>query len=335
MRTALSLLLLAGCSGSGLTANLAGADDTIVARTCLGGWLPEVATGDFEHFSSSLVALDFARHVADDALATDAGPIRLDAKLAYGALNLDLEDEAVEIWIDSCSGPEHVATAWTDDSGRVAVELPADTVDAYGELGVFFRVVGDGTVARSTLRRFPVGTHLAVFDIDGTLTTSDSELFYDLFSELGDGSYVPEARAGALETVEARMAQGYEVVYLTGRPYWLDGISRGWLDQLGFPASTLHLAHRTSEILPFDSSVGDYKAAWLDRLAADGFSVDVAYGNATTDIYGYRMAGVPLETTHIVGVHGGEGGTVALGDDYVRHLGTLVDAPTVEQPFGW
>ncbi|MCB9677931.1 MAG: hypothetical protein H6737_22725 [Alphaproteobacteria bacterium] len=330
------LLLASACTTSGLEGRGVAAPDRVEARSCLTGRLPTRASGDFDHWSNELTALQYARHVAEDVLATGADWIPLHAKFAYGPLNDDLEDEVVEVWVDRCGQtPEFLGTVRTDDKGWISASLHPDAIDAYGEFTLFYRVAGDGTIATSTLRRYPVGTRLQVFDIDGTLTSSDMELFRDLFSELGTGSYVPEARVDALETVWARADQGYEVLYLTGRPYWLDGITREWLDTLGFPPGSLHLARTNGEVVPTESGVGDYKAAYLDSLLAAGFEVDFAYGNATTDIYGYRMAGIPPETTLIMGTHGGEDGTLAGGEGYTAHLARIASEPAVQQPFSW
>lgn len=79
-------------------------------------------------------------------------------------------------------------------------------------------------------------------------------------------SYVPEARAGAVDAVWARARQGYPVVYLTGRPYGLTGMTRGWLDDLGFPTGTVQLVADVAQILPTDDAVGTFKLDYLDTL---------------------------------------------------------------------
>lgn len=65
--------------------------------------------------------------------------------------------------------------------------------------------------------------------------------------------------------------------------------------------------------------------------------LDLAYGNATTDIFAYLGAGIAQDATFILGDHGGEEGTVDLGDDYLAHLPVIDAAPPVDQPFepGW
>ena len=145
---------------------------------------------------------------------------------------------------------------------------------------------------------------------------------------------VPEARAGAAEIVALRNQQhGYEVVYLTGRPYLLDALTRAWLDDLDIPGGTLHLTDDVADSWPSDSAVGDYKAAFLQEILAKGFTFHAAYGNATSDIHAYEVAGIPKERTFILGSHGGEASTVALGEGYTAHIDDIRDEPAVEQPF--
>jgi len=179
-----------------------------------------------------------------------------------------------------------------------------------------------------------------VLDIDGTLTTSDTELFQDIFADLfvplGTGDYVPVARAGAVDlTLRRGASQGYLLVYMTGRPYYLTDISRGWLADLAMAPGHLHLTDSNGEALPTEGGVGTYKAEYLAHLQSMGLLLDLAYGNATTDIYAYAQAAIDPAVTFIVGDNGGTDGTVAVGDDYALHLQTIAAEPPVIQPFDW
>lgn len=54
-----------------------------------------------------------------------------------------------------------------------------------------------------------------------------------------------------------------------------------------------------------------------------GFRLVLAYGNAHTDVFAYRKAGILPENTHIVGKRSGGSkaeGMVALGNDFLDHL---------------
>lgn len=297
--------------------------------------LPEV---EWEHFSSGVVALGSPWHSAQDVVVGSGEPASVAGKFTYGSVSKDLEGERIEVWVDVCEGAYvRVGEGVTDSDGRVTVEVPTSLLPGVGRFGVYLRVMGDNSAARSTLRVLPAETRLVVFDIDGTLTTDDLELFEDVIAEFFEpllgGDYVPEARAGAEEAAWLRSMQGYEVIYLTGRPYWLTGLTREWLAALGFPPGSLHVADSHGEILPTEGSVGAYKTAYLRELQGSGLVVDGAYGNATTDIYAYGQVGVELERTWILGKHGGEDGTQGLGEGYVEHLEGAQAEAWPAQPF--
>lgn len=289
----------------------------------------------FRHVSSKVISFASPWHTGDDMITTDEADASVRAKLAYGSLSKDLEDEWVEVWLDDCNGLVRLGHALTDDDGRLALPLPIDELPGVGRFALHFRVEGDGTLARATLWVLPIGTRVAVFDIDGTLTTSDWQLFEDLLDDLFTPilhGHSPDARAGAAETTRARDEQGYVPLYLTGRPYWLTAKSRAWLDERGMAAGPLVTARRSSQILPTNSGVGTFKADTLAELELMGLVPELAYGNATTDIFAYADAGIELATTFILGKHGGEQDTVALGDDYEAHL-AATDFTPIEQPF--
>ncbi|MEZ4432266.1 MAG: hypothetical protein R3F65_07620 [bacterium] len=300
---------------------------------------PALPREDWRHFGSGLVALGAPGHTAQDVIAFTGRPTQVPGKFAYGLISKDLEDEDIIVAVDDCAGGwRTLGRAATDSDGRIALRVEPGDLPPIGRHALWLHVVGDGTAARSTLTVVPEGTEAIVFDIDGTLTTDDMELFQDVFAELFEpilsGDYVPEARAGALELTAVRAwDQGYEIIYLTGRPYLLTDISREWLDALGFPPGTLHVVDDVAEILPTNEAVGAYKRDWLRALREAGLVIEAAYGNATTDIYAYGEAGIDPARTFIAGEHGGEAGTVAVGDDYLGHLPVAEAEPPAEQPF--
>lgn len=308
--------------------------------TCMDAPLPAAgANAAWEHTATELMMLlhPGPDHSAQDVLVTDAVIAHILGKFAYGTVSKDLQDEWVEVWLDDCSGAYvHVGDALTDTDGRVAVEVPAALLPGFGRFATFLRVKGDQSFVTSELRVYPVDTSLLVTDIDGTLTISDSELFQDIFTDLFQpllgGTYVPEPRADALATMELRADQGYALVYLTGRPYWLIDITKGWLTDLAFPAGTVHVIDGTAAA-PNNGAVGEFKRLYLQDLASMGFILQGAYGNATTDIYPYGLAPIDPNRTWIAGTHGGEEGTVAIGEDYTAHYALAAAEPDVTQPF--
>ena len=146
---------------------------------------------------------------------------------------------------------------------------------------------------------------------------------------------MPSDRAGGSELTHVRAKQGYVIVYLTGRPYWLTQRTRDWLSAKGVASGSLHVADSNKQILPTNSSVGDFKTAYLKRLQSYGLVIESAYGNAKTDLYAYGNAGVDKSRTFIVGKYGGDDDTVGLGDDYLEHLDSARAEPDVEQGFNW
>lgn len=296
---------------------------------------PAKGVSSFRHLGSRALALTTPWHDGEDAIAVQGERATVRAKLAYGPTSKDLEDEWVEVWIDRCGELEWLDSVLTDDDGRIALQLDAALLPGVGRHRLHFRVEGDGTLTSATLWVLPIGSRIAVFDIDGTLTTSDWELFEDLvddvFAPILHG-HAPDARAGASEITRARDEQGYVILYLTGRPYWLTQRSREWLAARGMAPGALVTTRRTSQMLPTESGVGTFKADVLAELELLGLDIDIAYGNASTDVFAYAEAGIDADATFILGRHGGEAGTVALGESYEEQLATEAFAP-IAQPF--
>ncbi|MCB9731740.1 MAG: hypothetical protein H6745_03785 [Deltaproteobacteria bacterium] len=344
------------------TASVDVSDATTATDPCAGQadlpFAPTGATTPWRHSVATPLVLiqGAANHRGQDVVVAAGQPQRLVGKFAYGALDSDLHDEDVEIWVQReprCGAWEHLGdytttendelgTVWgvEDDGGRVFFEVPASAALGVGRHPVRMLVKGDHTMAAFELIVVEPGTDAVVFDIDGTLTTGDSELLLELAADLFSGSYVPAVQPGGVDVVRAWADKGYLVVYLTGRPDFLNGITRGWLVDQGFPAGAVHLTDTNGQALPFDSGVGDYKAEFLDKEqgAEGGLVFAAAYGNATTDIYGYDEAGVDKARTFIIGDNAGADGTVAV-DSYATHLPTAQAMPAATTPappsHGW
>lgn len=73
--------------------------------------------------------------------------------------------------------------------------------------------------------------------------------------------------------------------------------------------------------------------AYLKRPIDAGYKIDYVYGNAESDIFAYGQAGIPPERTHIIGEHGGKGGTKALRGGYGEHIKWVAEQPEAVQPF--
>ena len=300
-------------------------------------------TVDWNHTLSGITAsAGDPGHSAQDVITVVGTPTALVGKFAYGLISKDLEDEWVEVYLDTCQGTmTRLGETLTDSDGRIAFDLATADLPPVGRYRVWLRVKGDNSHTSSTLRVVLPDTHLMVMDIDATLTTDDMELFQDVFADLfgplGTGDYVPVPRAGAVDLTLRRGPpdQGYLLVYMTGRPYWLTDITRQWIADQGLSPGHLHVTDSNGEALPTESGVGTYKRDYLLFLLGLGLQIDAAYGNATTDIWAYEQAGVDKASTFIVGDHGGESGTVDVGDDYTAHLQDIAGEPDVVQPFDW
>jgi len=272
-----------------------------------------------------------ANHSAQDPIGDRADAVSLHGKFAYGLVSKDLQDERVAVWIDDCAGWQALPTQLTDSDGRITVAVPATVASSPGVYEARFQVLGDGSQTTALVWLLPRGTHLALTDIDGTLTASDAELFQQIL----DGSHVPVAYPGAVALTTAHADRGQVVVYLTGRPYYLTQRSRDWLRGQAFAPGPLRGTDSNGEALPTEAGVGDFKKHFVMQLVAAGYVIDVAYGNATTDIYAYLGAGIPAGRIWIIGNNGGAQGTHGVTDSWVARVATVAAGPVVEQPFDW
>jgi hypothetical protein len=182
---------------------------------------------------------------------------------------------------------------------------------------VYAVLEADGSCAEHFDYLLAPGAKVIVTDIDGTLTTDDSEII----KQVADETYVPAMMTAANRMVQAWAAKGYPVVYLTARGHVLRPESRGWLADLGFPAGPMITENGAA-------SADVYKTLWMQRMIQDfQWNVVAAYGNADTDITAYANAGIAPDRTFIIGPLGGSPGTVAIpNNDYTQHIETFVAA---------
>lgn len=123
------------------------------------------------------------------------------------------------------------------------------------------------------------GNDVVVFDIDGTLTNEAI-------------SFVPHF--SAVKAVRTYLAKGYSVVYLTGRPAFLESSTRAWLALSGFPNRPLYMA---PAIYLDDNDLINYKTNALATIELGSAEVRYAYGDSSTDFAAYANAGVPQAST--------------------------------------
>jgi phosphatidate phosphatase PAH1 len=128
-------------------------------------------------------------------------------------------------------------------------------------------------------------TPVFVSDVDGTLTTSETEEFTDLL--IGQ---LPDANPSAAEALSTLAAKGVRPFYLTARPEWLTQRTRDFLTLHGFPAGIVHTT--LSGVGALGGQAVGYKTGELDWLASKGMSPMVAFGNTASDGEAYDNAAV-------------------------------------------
>ena len=315
-------------------------EDLPEIEICFDAPLPEgLEEQGFEGRGARMSSSMTPRHAASDTMTTPGLSVVLDAEFSYGPMIKDLEHQEVEIWIDDCGDEMRLlARGATDDDGEIHIALGANEVPDLGEYRLLFRLTGDGTKAESTLRVYPRGTKIVVFDIDGTLTTGHRTTVADFFADVGRvfglSSYAPSLRPGAPEVTRKRVHdQGYVAVYITGRPFWMTERTRIWMQYYGFARGHMRTTSGWGEWFPSQGGVGEYKLDYLRVLRDRGFEIAAFYGNAETDRWAYQLAGgYPGEMFFVGGIE--DDGLTHLGEGYLKHIQKLKKVQTrANQPF--
>lgn len=285
-------------------------------RDCTHAAAPDALKGPkWQHArSGAIAAVGSPRHVARDRVVVQGSRAVLEAKFQYGRLFKDLEDEPVEVFLDRCGAKaERLRRVKTDGDGWATLELPSHAPGVYE---ITWRVLGDATTVSSRLWVVGTDTRLAVFDIDGTLTTSDTQTMRASFEDIFLGRetpYTPKLYPGAIDLVDAYTHHGVVPVYLSGRPYWLGPHTRAWMRQAGVPEGPVLLTRHHREVLPMEQAVSVFKRRALEELMTAGLHIVAAHGNAHTDVYAYTQAHPKISgPLYIIGEHGGRGGTAAI-----------------------
>jgi len=333
--TPLVVASLAACGSD----NLAALTDATELRCPVPGDLPfRLASHGFQSQNTALVASrprDKAEASdtlgvpggasANTYLADDAAPVtalsfvgvKARSEAANGLTARPLAGEHVSLWRhdDATAAWSMLGRAETASDGSYAI--PASAMPANGP-PVYAILEADGSCAEHHVALLPPGSKVVITDIDGTLTTSDSELLM----ELADATYVPQQMAAADAMAQAWAAKGYPIIYLTARPHILQVETRTWLRDRGFPAGPVITA-ATLGVEP-----AGYKTVWGQRMVADfGWVPVAAYGNADTDITAYAAAGIPKDATFIIGSLAGTSGTVAIDhNDFTAHIASFIAA---------
>lgn len=255
-------------------------------------------------------------HGASDAVARPGETVDLVAFFRHSAgVQKNVEHAAVRAEWEVDGGWHPIGEARTDANGKAV--LAAKAPERPGPIKVRWWFKDQS--AEAVLWVVKEGQAVTVFDIDGTLTPSDRENVKDYARRLlhrakAEGPRLrPNAVLAALKASKDSLP-----VFLTGRPPFLGRPTREWLATHGFPAGMVFLMPESRDAWPSEGHVGQAKLERLKELQAKGLRIVRAYGNAMTDISAYEGAGVDKGQTFILGKHGGERGTVKVGEGYPK-----------------
>ncbi|STX29661.1 Uncharacterized protein involved in plasmid maintenance [Legionella beliardensis] len=273
----------------------------------------------FKHHNNVILSAFFKpHHVIHDLVVTDQDAINIHAKFDYDwVLHKDLEDEYVHAYYfaDGTEQWVYLGKYLTNKNGDVFIPLK-DKLKV-GDYLMRMVVEGDGSTVDGFISIINPDHEAIVFDIDGTLTLSDFEIVKDYLSIATALPYYYAA-----EVLEDYSQKGYELIFLTARPYWMAAMSRDWLKNVLF-----HDAWplKTRNSLLMREGTAAYKANYLKELIREKhLKIIRAYGNAMTDIEAYALAGIPKEETYIIGPNAGKRGTNPIQKDYTNHFYEVV-----------
>ncbi|MBI5610893.1 MAG: hypothetical protein HY902_18585 [Deltaproteobacteria bacterium] len=300
-------------------------DGSITGGHC-SATVPVLAKTGWRHKTKSTAdaLMGAPNHRIRDVIVLPGQTAKLRGRFAYGSIDKDLEDEVIELWVQKCPNWQLVGSGLTDGDGVVWLDVPALPA---GDYRVRMIARGDGSFADGLVAVWPKGVQVVVSDIDGTLTTSDWELFKDVFGKKSAAMY-----ADADKAIRTWTGKGYRVLYLTGRPQIYNRYSRNWLDTHNLPLGVVRLTDDVGDVVPSESGVQEFKTQVLkDLLASHAAVLKAGHGNAVTDIGAYQAAGIPNADLWIVGPHAGEQGSAKVVS-YTKLLPTLAKYPAAKQP---
>lgn len=273
---------------------------------------------EFRHFENGLLSALFKpNHVIDDLILNQHDPVTLHARLNYDVvLHKDLKDEYVHVSLYQEGALQWVYLGKYKTNFNGEVFIPLNLKLEVGDYLIRMVVEGDGSSVDGFTSIVSSQHEAIVFDIDGTLTLSDFELVKDYLELATATPYY-----FASQVLDSYDQKGYELIFLTARPYWLAPISRFWLNSIfseGWPLKT-----KNSLLSP--EGTAQYKANYLKQLIQEkNLKIARAYGNAMTDIEAYALAGIPKKNTFIIGPNAGKNGTNPIYNNYFNHFFEVV-----------
>lgn len=144
------------------------------------------------------------------------------------------------------------------------------------------------------------GTHIVVYDLDGTLTTGNRGIIMQIALGLVGISAEPQQIYGSSALCNYWVGKGCLPVYASGRSGIYCNITRQWLRRRGFPPGLLFLTDSVLPAMPFHASpIGlqsaeSFKYRSLLNLVVTGdVKVVGGYGDIESDRAVYSNLGVP------------------------------------------
>lgn len=260
-------------------------------------------------------------HMIHDQIVADGSSVTITAKFDYGAIaHKDLEHENVQFYLRGIHDNDwqFIDSAVTNSDGKASVSISGLSA---GQYRIYVGVPADGSGVQGYLTVVQPNTQAVLFDIDGTLTESDSEQIDDY-----TGIEYADAKSGARELVRTYLDLGYQPIFLTARVYWYTKGTREWLSWMGLPQGFLRTS-LSNEISLFKSA--EYKEKQINDLQSQGIEIIRAYGNAKTDAEAFIEAGLGKDISFTIGKDAGHYGTTAIiGNDYHSHIKDIASQTT-------
>jgi len=265
-------------------------------------------------------------------------------KFAYGPEDKDLEDEEVDIYLlRGCGTTWKKIGTWNtsdtgqpstlhteeegipDTGGRIYIDfnnLSGNKPLEVGRHRIRMVVGGDLSFADQYFEVLKDGSKIVVSDIDGTLTTSETAAWTDIF-----GGTPPDANAGSPDVMTTLAKRGYYVWYMSARPAWLGQKTHDWLDLRGFPPGLVRVTNNFAGAT--GSAAATYKSGELAALKAKVSIVpSYGFGNTSSDVDAYDTGAiVPAANRYFFKLDGDlKGGTKF--DDYTKLVAPFTLLPT-------
>ena len=288
--------------------------------------MPELsfpAVSKWRHKRSALISKMTPYHAIKDVITKKKKNIKIEGKFDYSrALHKDLQDEYIHAYIFGTKDKRwrYLGKNLTDSDGRVRFDISDVSADYYIVLMI---TEVDFTFAVGHLAVIDSNVKAVLFDIDGTLTKSDKEIFKDY-----SGISKAKPYQSIKELYKHYHELGYMTLMITGRPYWLTLNTRNWLKMQGIVPHFIAFTQSNSQAMP-GKPTEEFKFGVIKGLQKIGIEFDALYRNAMTDISAYRRNGVPNSKTFIIGKNAGKDKTTAIicknsvGCGYEEHVDLL------------